>query len=164
VGADSGRAFAPLIVFIPRSGDECKPGEADSEWLPRQCPACQQIAIIGHGRRRRQMHDAIRHWIVVRRGLCKSCDGTLTVLPATCVPGALYTLVARQQARRAPRRATSTNMCGTNPAMRWGQYTSIRVPLHQSSGTSPKSINTSGLLCVEPAVGGRQHLLYVQRR
>ena len=98
VGADSGRAFAPVIVFIPRSGDGCKPGEAESEWLPRQCPACRQIAIIGHGRRRRQMHDAIRDWIVVRRGLCKSCGGTLTVLPAGCVPGAIYSLAARQQA------------------------------------------------------------------
>jgi hypothetical protein len=87
-----------VIVFIPRSGDECKPGEADSEWLPRQCPACRQIAIIGHGRRRRQAHDAIRDWIVVRRGLCKGCGSTLTVLPAVCVPGALYALAARRQA------------------------------------------------------------------
>ena len=63
-----GRAFAPVIVFIPRSGDGCKPGEYDAEWLPRQCPACCQLAIIGHGRRRRQAHDGwlggrcIRWW------------------------------------------------------------------------------------------------------
>jgi len=35
---------------------------------------------------------------VVRRGRCKSCGGTLIVLPAECVPGALYSLAARQQA------------------------------------------------------------------
>jgi hypothetical protein len=87
-----------VIVFIPRSGDGCKPGAPDTEWLPRQCPACRQFAIIGHGRRRRQAHDAIRDWIVVRRGLCKSCGGTLTVLPDDCVPGAPYGLRARQQA------------------------------------------------------------------
>jgi len=40
------------------------------------------------------MHD----WILVRRGICKACGGTLTVLPGWCVPGAPYTLVARQQA------------------------------------------------------------------
>jgi hypothetical protein len=92
-----GHAFAPVIVFIPRSGDGCKPGGADSEWLPRQCPACRQIAIIGHGRRRRQAHDGSRDWIRVRRGVCKVCGGTLTVLPAWCVPGAHYSLPARQQ-------------------------------------------------------------------
>jgi len=28
----------------------------------RQCPACGQIAIVGHGRRRRQAHDGIHRW------------------------------------------------------------------------------------------------------
>lgn len=88
----------PVIVFIPRSGEECKPAVADSEWLPRQCPTCGQIAIIGHGRRRRQAHDHIHDWIRVRRGLCKVCGGTVTVLPAWCVPDAPYSLAARQEA------------------------------------------------------------------
>jgi hypothetical protein len=91
-------AFAPVIVFIPRSGDGCKPGDCDAEWLPRLCPACGQIAIIGHGRRRRQAHDAVHIWIVVRRGICKACGRTLTVLPGWCVPNAPYSLLARQQA------------------------------------------------------------------
>ena len=93
-----GRAFAPVIVFIPRCGDGCKPGDYDTEWLPRQCPACQQVAIIGHGRRRRQAHDRVHDWILIRRGICKVCDATLTVLPGWCVPGAPYSLLARQQA------------------------------------------------------------------
>ena len=93
-----GLAFAPVIVFIPRSGADWKPGQADSEWLPRQCPACRQMAVIGHGRRRRPAHDGVHDWILVRRGLCKVCGGTLTVLPAWCVPGAPYSLLARQQA------------------------------------------------------------------
>jgi Domain of unknown function (DUF6431) len=87
-----------VIVFIPRFGQERKPNQSESDWLPRQCPACRQVAVIGHGRRRRQAHDGIRDWILVRRGLCKACRGTLTVLPDGCVPGAPYGLQARQQA------------------------------------------------------------------
>jgi hypothetical protein len=93
-----GHAFAPVIVFIPRFGEERKPDQPDREWLPRQCPACSQIAIIGHGRRRRQAHDGTHDWILVRRGICKVCGGTLTVLPAWCVPGAPYSLPVRQEA------------------------------------------------------------------
>lgn len=93
-----GHAFAPVIVFIPRSGDGCKPGDYDAEWLPRQCPVCGQIAIIGHGRRRRQAHDGLSDWILLRRGKCKVCGCTLTVLPPWCVPHAHYSLLARQQA------------------------------------------------------------------
>jgi hypothetical protein len=86
-----------VIVFIPRSAGECKDDQPPSEWLPRQCPACGQ-AIIGHGRRRRQAHDGGHDWILVRRGICKVCRGTLTVLPDGCVPDAPYSLLARQQA------------------------------------------------------------------
>jgi Domain of unknown function (DUF6431) len=96
-----GRAFAPVIVVIPRSDDGCKPGDYAREWLPRQCPVCGQIGIIGHGRRRRQAHDGSRDWILVRRGICKLCGGTLTVLPFWCVPGAHYSLPARQEAIRS---------------------------------------------------------------
>jgi hypothetical protein len=100
--ADSGALPSlPVIVFIPRSGDGCKATEAaedDAEWLPRRCPACHRVAIIGHGRRRRPAHDGIHDWILVRRGLCKFCGGTLTVLPGWCVPGAPYSLLARQRA------------------------------------------------------------------
>ncbi len=98
----------PVIVFIPRSGDGCKPGEDNAEWLPRQCPACQQIAVIGHGRRRRQAHDGGHDWILVRRGLCKICGSTLTVLPGWCVPGALYSLLARQGALQQLAQGAST--------------------------------------------------------
>ena len=91
-------AFAPVIVFIPRPGDGCKPGEYDAEWLPRQSPACRQIAIVGHGRRRRQAHDGLHDWILLRRGMCKVCGRTLPVLPAWCVPDGRYSLFVRQQA------------------------------------------------------------------
>jgi hypothetical protein len=93
-----GRAFAAVIVFIPRSAAGCNSEVAEREWLPRRCPACSRETIIGHGRRRRQAHDGQHDWIRVRRGICKVCGGTVTVLPAGCVPGAAYSLPARQQA------------------------------------------------------------------
>jgi hypothetical protein len=88
----------PVIVFIPCSTAGCKPGEYDAEWLPRQCPGCEVAAVIGHGRRWRQAHDDRHDRIRIRRGFCKHCDLTLTVLPAWCVPGALYNLPARREA------------------------------------------------------------------
>jgi hypothetical protein len=93
-----GRAFAPVIVFIPRSADGCKAGDFDGEWLPRQCPGCGQVAVVGHGRRRRQSHDELHSSIRVRRGFCNHCSHTVTVLPHWCVPGAVYNLPAREQA------------------------------------------------------------------
>jgi hypothetical protein len=93
-----GQAFAPVIVFIPCFGDECKPHADDSEWLPRQCPGCGQVAVIGHGRRVRQAHDRLHDRIRIRRGICNRCHRTLTVLPHGCVPRAPYSLPARQQA------------------------------------------------------------------
>lgn len=93
-----GRAFAAVIVFIPCSGPERKPDATDSEWLPRRCPGCGRHRVIGHGRRRRQAHDGQHDWIRVRRGVCKDCRRTLTVLPGGCVPGAPYSLRARREA------------------------------------------------------------------
>ena len=88
-----------MIVFIPRSAEGCKPGDDyDGEWLPRQCPGCGKVAVIGHGRRLRQAHDRVHDSIRVRRGLCNHCDRTLTVLPHWCVPRASYNLSAREQA------------------------------------------------------------------
>ena len=95
----SGRAFAPtVIVVIPCSGPECNSAHEESEWLPHQCPACGEIAVIGNGRRERSAHDEKHQKIRVRRGRCKGCGRSVTVLPASCIPGASYSLEARQQA------------------------------------------------------------------
>jgi Domain of unknown function (DUF6431) len=87
-----------VIVFIPRSRDGCKPAGFDEEWLPRRCPGCGVVAVVGHGRRLRQSHDQIRDSIRIRRGICNHCHHTLTVLPAWCVPCAPYNLQARKEA------------------------------------------------------------------
>jgi hypothetical protein len=56
------------------------------------------MAIIGHGRRCRQVHDRDHDSIQVRRGICRRCHLTLTVLPCYCIPGAQFSLPARAEA------------------------------------------------------------------
>jgi Domain of unknown function (DUF6431) len=98
-GFDSGAMPSPpVIVFIPCSGDGCNPSDSDGEWLPRRCPGCGVVAVVGHGRRVRAPHDVLHDSIRVRRGFCNHCNHTLTVLPAGCVPRAPYSLAARKQA------------------------------------------------------------------
>ena len=92
-----GHAFAPVIIFIPCPEPGCK-GPPDGDWLPRQCPVCQMMTIVGHGRRSRQAHDETQAGVVVRRGICRPCHKTYTVLPAGCIPGGIYNLPTRQQA------------------------------------------------------------------
>lgn len=86
-----------MIVFIPWTEANCKP----EEWLPRRCPLCQQCTVVGHGRRLRQAHDLEHDWILVRRGRCKPCKLTLTILPGWLRPKALYSLRARWDAMRS---------------------------------------------------------------
>ena len=92
-----------MIVFIPQIGRAGNPplSEADQlEWLPRLCPSCAARAIVGHGRRKRKAYDQHHVEIRVRRGRCRHCRVTVTVLPAGLVPGARYSLFARVDALR----------------------------------------------------------------
>lgn len=89
-----------MIVVIPCSWPNGKSEAAektDLEWLPRSCPRCA-APVIGHGRRNKQAHDENRSGIRVRRGICKGCGKTITVLPAWSLPYTRYSLYARQQA------------------------------------------------------------------
>jgi len=87
-------AFATaVIVFIPWNDAGNKPSG-----IVRTCPACQTDSVIGHGWRPRQAHDAAHTRIRIQRGICKRCRRTLTLLPDWLIPGALYSLPARQQA------------------------------------------------------------------
>ena len=49
--------------------------------LPRRCPHCGGDAIVAHGQRRKQARDDRRDWIRLRRGLCRPCGETFTILP-----------------------------------------------------------------------------------
>lgn len=84
-----------MIVFIAWDDAEGKPRE-----FPRICPACQEPAVIGHGWRWRRADDACHLSIRIRRGRCKLCRRTLTMLPGWLIPGGHYSLEARQQAER----------------------------------------------------------------
>lgn len=86
-----------MIVVIPRTDPESNPGEEpDWEWLPRSCPQCGG-PIIGHGRRRKQAHGPSTQTIRYRRGACRRCPLTITVLPAWSLPYTHYRLETRQQ-------------------------------------------------------------------
>jgi len=66
--------------------------------LPRQCPLCRDDTIIGHGRRLRQTHDDQHESIWVRRGICRPCGKTFTILPDWLAPSGHFSLRCRQQA------------------------------------------------------------------
>jgi transposase-like protein len=74
--------------------------EAGAEVIMRRCPICEQDSIVGHGRRRKQAHDAHHDWIGIRRGLCSLCGKTFTFLPPFSPAYSHYSLVARSHALR----------------------------------------------------------------
>ncbi len=59
---------------------------------------CRQASIIGHGQRRKSAHDDQYDCLWVRRGRCRLCGKTFTVLPSWSLPYGHYTLRCRQQA------------------------------------------------------------------
>lgn len=92
------------ILFIPLRVDSCNSAfdwaAAGKEQIPRHCPKCLCDSIIGHGRRRKQAHDENHDWIEIRRGTCRLCHLTFTLLPVFSPPYTHYSLMARSQALR----------------------------------------------------------------
>jgi hypothetical protein len=70
----------------------------DLRRMPRWCPLCRQASIIGHGQRRKSAHDDRQERVWVRRGLCRLCGKTFTILPRWSPPYGHYSLRCRQQA------------------------------------------------------------------
>ena len=66
--------------------------------MPRGCPLCCRASIIGHGQRRKQAHDGQQECVWVRRGLCRLCGKTFTILPGWSPPYGHYSLRCRQEA------------------------------------------------------------------
>ncbi len=91
------------ILFIPLSAAQ---HNWDADWaeagaeIVRRCLICLCDSIIGHGRRRKQAHDADHDWIPIRRGLCNLCGTTFTLLPPFYPPYCHYSLVDRSQTLR----------------------------------------------------------------
>jgi Domain of unknown function (DUF6431) len=69
-----------------------------AEVILRRCPICGRDLIIGHGRRRKQAHDAHHDWIGIRRGRCTGCGKTFTFLPLLSLPYTHYSLLTHCQA------------------------------------------------------------------
>jgi hypothetical protein len=69
--------------------------------LPRLCPLCGKKSIIGHGQRRKQAHDQSHDQLWIRRGFCRPCKKTFTILPIWSPPYGQYSLFCRQQAWKA---------------------------------------------------------------
>jgi hypothetical protein len=59
---------------------------------------CGNETIIGHGQRRKQAHDQVHDVICIRRGRCRPCRKTFTILPTWSLPSSHYSLHCRQQA------------------------------------------------------------------
>ena len=70
-----------LFIALPEAKDNIDPGVIPLDLLPRWCPVCEDHTIVGHGRRLRQAHDDCHERIWVRRGICRPCNQTFTVLP-----------------------------------------------------------------------------------
>jgi Domain of unknown function (DUF6431) len=86
------------VYRAARAERQQRSGVIPLDRLPRQCPLCGDATIIGHGRRLRQAHDDRSEHIWVRRGICRPCRKTFTVLPNWLVPSGHYSLRCRQQA------------------------------------------------------------------
>ena len=89
-----------LFIALPEAENKIDPGVTrfPLELLPRLCPLCGNQTIIGHGQRRKQAHDQVREVIYVRRGLCRPCRQTFTILPTWSPPSRHYSLHCRRSA------------------------------------------------------------------
>ena len=115
-----------------------RPGVIPLELLPRRCPICGNCTIIGHGRRLRPAHDDRRESIWVRRGICRPCAKTFTILPDWLAPSGRYTLHCRQQAceraaagesaeQAAPHCKDPTRLPDPSSVRRWAQRRGLSV-------------------------------------
>ena len=98
-----------LFIALPEGGGKPDPWATPFplRMLPRRCPVCGNRSIVGHGLRRKQAHDLRHDWILIRRGLCRACRKTFTVLPTWSPPYGHYSLYCRQQAWESLRQARS---------------------------------------------------------
>jgi hypothetical protein len=123
--------FVPVSVPLERLA-ACWADDCDQIIL-RRCPVCEQDAIVGHGRRRKQAHDEHHDWIRIRRGRCGSCGTTFTFLPVFSLPYTHYSLLARCQAllrrfmehrsweKAAPKCKDADRVPDSSTVRRWSQ-------------------------------------------
>lgn len=92
------------ILFLPLSAPQDKLAtdwaEDCDKLILRRCPVCKRDSIIGHGRRRKQAHDADHDWIGIHRGYCKCCRKSFTFLPPFSLPYTHYSLLTHVEVLR----------------------------------------------------------------
>jgi len=98
-----------LFIALPESENKTDPGliAFPLRLLPRRCPVCGNRTIVGHGRRRKQAHDQLHDRVWIRRGRCRPCHITFTILPVWSPPYGHYSLHCRQQAWESLREGNS---------------------------------------------------------
>ena len=123
--------FVPVSVPLERLAAGW--AEGSDEIILRRCPVCEQDSIVGHGRRRKQVHDEHHDWIGIRRGRCVRCGKTFTFLPAFSLPYTHYSLLARCQAllrrfvehcsweKAAPKFRDADRIPDSSTVRRWSQ-------------------------------------------
>ena len=77
--------------------------------MPQWCPVCAAATIIGHGKRLRQAHDDVHVGMWIRRGLCRQCNKTFTILPDWLVPFGHYGSATRHRTIGAEYQITMLN-------------------------------------------------------
>ena len=112
-----------LFISLPPADDKAVLGvtRISLQQMPRWCPLCHRASIIGHGQRRKPAHDGQHEYVWVRRGRCRLCRKTFTILPSWSLPYGHYTLRCRQQAWDAQSAPTAQD--GNSPRL------SARTPL-----------------------------------
>jgi len=137
----SAAAFTPAVILfiaLPEAEDKFDPGVIPLDLLPRRCPLCGNHTIVGHGQRLRHARDDRHDRIWVRRGVCRPCQKTFTVLPDWLAPSAPFTLHCRQQAcehvaagetaeQAAPYCQDPTHLPDPSTVRRWVQWRLISL-------------------------------------
>jgi len=139
-GGESRRqTFTPAVILfiaLPSAEGQDRSGVTpiSLQQMPRWCPLCRRESIIGHGQRRKQSHDEQQDWIWVRRGLCRQCGKTFTILPSWSPPYGHYSLRCRQRAwesmcercggweQSAPHTKDPTRLPDPSTLRRWAGY------------------------------------------
>jgi len=69
------------VIFIRFRGPQALKDKLEADWAAScaevilgRCPACERDSIIGHGRRRKQVHDEHHDRIGIRCGRCPGID------------------------------------------------------------------------------------------
>ena len=131
-----------LFIALPETDDKTDLGltAIPLQLLPRHCPVCGKHTIVGHGRRRKQAHDRRHDWIWIRRGFCRPCRKTFTILPTWSPPYGHYSLYCRQQSWESLSEARSweesvpdvkepDRLADPSTVRRWGQLFCLGVLL-----------------------------------